>query len=135
MRASTYEGPTSIVSVLTERARELGVQSGTMLVQLPAYAQLELDFRGRYALVDKLNSLYGLALNLDDARAEGERQYASLNGMLDGDPALRGWVQEQEAAYDSAAQAAAPVDTGPKLSPQLEQFLEEIEQRMEDQGA
>lgn len=133
IRGSTYEGPTSIVSTLTERAREeLGVQSGTMLVQLPAYAQLELDFRGRYALIDKLSSMYGLSLDLEEVRDEGEKQYASLNSMLDGNPALRGWVREQEATFDAAVESAAPSETGPPLSPELERFLREVQRKWDD---
>ncbi len=82
VRESTYEGPTTIVALAIEGARRLGVETLTLLVQLPAYAQLERDYRGLHVLLGLLSDLFGLSLNLADLRQEGDCQYAALDDMV-----------------------------------------------------
>ena len=135
VRESTYEGPTTIIALAIEEARQSGVETVTLLVQLPAYAQLERDYRGLCAILELLSGLYGLSLQLDDARREGERQYAALGDVVHKDPRLKGWVQELEAVYDAEAAPPRPAEEPPSLSPELESFLQEMEKGWNGPGA
>lgn len=141
VNSSTYEGPTTILATLADRLREGGAETASMLVQLPAYAQLDPDHHGRHGLLQKLDSIFELGLDLEALRTEGLRQYATIDESLAQNAALSNWVKELEAAYDSqaggsegrpAGRAEGPAE--PKLSPEMEQFLHEMERRWETGG-
>jgi len=128
VRESTYEGPTSVVSLLSYEAAQQGIDNLAVILQLPAYAQVERDYRGMNALLELLSGLYGLSLDTDNVRQEMDRQCAALDKTVEQDPRMRSWIQELEALYDSEAPARAE-EEAPKLSPELEQFLQDIERR------
>lgn len=130
VRSSTYEGPTSVVALVTEEALRRGMESLTTLIQLPTYAQLEEDYMGQHALLRLLEGLYGFTLDLEGVRSQGERQYRRLDQLVQADPRLREAIQRLEAAYDSPEE-----ETGepPTLAPEIERFLQDIEGQ--DEGA
>ena len=101
----------------------------TVILQLPAYAQLERDYRGLLAALELLSGLYGLSLNLDVVREQAERQIALMNESAKEDSRVQAWISELEALYDREAGAASPEAPGPQLSPELERFLHDIERR------
>lgn len=127
IKSSSYEGPTSIVAMATEEARQRGLETLSLIVQLPSYAQLEQDYRGQHALLQILSDLFDLDLDLESLRREGEQQYAALETMIKGDPRLKRWVQELESAYDAEVAARSSSEEAPRLSPELEQFLKDVE--------
>lgn len=126
VRTSNYEGPTSIVSLAGQLAEERGVESAIILVQLPAYAQLEQDIRGQHAALSLLRSLYGLDYNLDSLQLQAERQYQALDETARQDARVRQWLEELETVYDSEL-SEQKSDEPVQLSPEMEQFLKEIE--------
>jgi len=130
VRESRYEGPTTILTLATEQARGRGIEALSLLVQVPAYAQLERDYRGLVELLQALERVLEVELPLQRLWQEAERQYASLDEQVRRDPRLRGWVEDLERAYDQeAASQGAPEP--PPLSPELERLLEDIERRWE----
>jgi predicted ATP-grasp superfamily ATP-dependent carboligase len=131
VRQSTYEGPTTIVAFAIEQARQMDVETVTLVVQLPAYAQLERDYHGAYSLLRLFGDLYGLSLKLDELGKEGEQQYSALDDMVYKDPRVKKWVQELEAAYDTEPGTSRSEDEPTQLSPELERFLREMEQGRE----
>ncbi len=130
VRESRYEGPTTIVTLATEQARARGIESLSLLVQVPAYAQLERDYRGLVELLEALARVLDLSLPLTQLWQEAERQYAGLDEQVRRDPRLRSWVEELERAYDQEM-ASQPSPEPPPLSPELERLLEDIERRWE----
>jgi SHS2 domain-containing protein len=78
--------------------------------------------------LELLSGLYDLSLDTDDVRQEMDRQHAALDKTVEQDPRMKNWVRELEALYDSETAARADEGTS-KLSPELEQFLQEIERR------
>ncbi|HWO94120.1 MAG TPA: PAC2 family protein [Dehalococcoidia bacterium] len=136
IRASSYEGPTTILATIPQEVRSLGAATGTLLVQLPAYARLDPDIHGRYALLRTLSDLFDLGFELDRMRREGEQQYDSLEVALAQNPELAGWVRELESVYDRtvgrpAAPEEAPGGEPSQLSPELERFLADMERRFQ----
>ncbi len=129
VRESSYEGPTTIMAVLPAVAAAAGIQTMTVVLQLPAYAQLERDYRGLLAALELLSGLYGLSLKLDNVREQAERQIALMNESAREDTRVQAWISELEALYDSEAGASSPEAPGPQLSPELEGFLRDIERR------
>lgn len=131
VRKSTYEGPTSIVSLVTEEARRRDIGAMTMLIQIPSYAQLEEDYMGQYTLLRLLEGLYGFYLDLDDLQAQGQRQYQQLDQLAHSDSRLQEAIQQLESAYDSAAEAEEEEKEEPssELAPEIEDFLRDMERR------
>ncbi len=127
LRESTYEGPTTILTLVVNRAQELGIDTLSMILQLPAYAQLEQDYCGLEALLDLLSRIHGLSLDTDSLREERDRQSAALDDSVRQDPRAQEMMRELEASYD--ADLASASEDSPKLSSELERFLHDIERR------
>ncbi|MCS7277062.1 MAG: PAC2 family protein [Dehalococcoidia bacterium] len=130
VRESRYEGPTTILTLATEQARSRGIEALSLLVQVPAYAQLERDYRGLVELLQALGRVLEVSLPLERLWQEAERQYGSLDEQVRRDPRLKAWVEDLERAYDQEL-ASQPSPEPPPLSPELERLLEDIERRWE----
>jgi len=126
VRESNYEGPTTILAMLPALAHEHGIETTTMIIQLPAYAQIERDYRGLQAMLSLLCRAYGFSLDISAVEEEARRQAQAMEESIRDDPRLQAWVTELEAAYDAEVSSAEPAAP---LSPELESFLREVEQR------
>jgi len=137
VRESTYEGPTTIMAILGATVPKQGIDTTTMVLQLPAYAQVERDYMGLEALLSLLSELYGFRLDLSPVSEEAERQRQALDETAQGDTRLQVWLKELEQAYDMEARLQPTVDAEPTtpLSPQLEEFLRDVEQRFDVPGS
>jgi predicted ATP-grasp superfamily ATP-dependent carboligase len=130
VRESTYEGPTTILATMPQLAAGEGIETGSVIVQLPAYIQLERDYCGTEALLEILSRVYSLNLDLEPLRDESNRQRQAMEESVAQNPQLQAMVAELERAYDS--DAPRENDDAPKLSPELEGFLKDIETRLEN---
>ena len=130
--AGTYQGPTSILSLITNEVQQLRIDTLTVMLQLPGYLQVEPYYRGLNALLELLSSLYDLSLNTDAVRQRMERQGASLDESLQRDPHAQEMVRGLEATYDSQPESSAPEGDSPQLSPELDQFLRDVERKLDD---
>ncbi len=128
----TYQGPTSILSLVTNEVQQLGIDTLTVMLQLPGYLQVEPYYRGLNALLELLSGLYDLSLNTDAVRQKMERQGTNLDESVQHDPHVQDMVRELEATYDSEPGSSAPEEDSPKLSPELDQFLHDVERRLDE---
>ena len=128
-KESNYEGPTTILATLPAMALAEAIPTATMILQLPAYAQVERDYRGLLVMLELLAGFYGWQLDLDALRQEAERQRSAMDETAAENPQLQAMVQELERMYDAQAEAA---ETDAALSPELEGFLKDIESRFSD---
>ena len=138
---SNYEGPTSMTGQIAQMAQDSGMATLSLMVRLPLYLQLDNDFSGSARVVEILSPLYGLG----DASAErelGKEQYSQVAPALMKDPQLASLVKRLEVEWDeknggppdisseeSAESHADVADEEIELSPEIEQFLEELRQR------
>jgi hypothetical protein len=130
VRESNYEGPTTILAIMGASGPSLGIETTTMILQLPAYAQVERDYMGLQASLELMTNLYGLELEIDPVREEADRQRQALDETASEDARLQVWLKELELAYDmEARQQPEEEPESPPLSPSLEKFLHEVEQR------
>ena len=133
VRESTYEGPTTIMAMLGTDAAIEKIDTTTMILQLPAYAQVERDYMGLQALLEILSDIYGLDLDLEPVREEAERQRQALDETAQDDARLQVWLKELEQAYDMEARLQPDADDEEQesapLSPELEKFLRDVESR------
>ncbi len=132
--ARRYEGPTSIMSLINAGLEAKAIESNSLMLQLPHYAQLEEDFSAAAAVLEATAEVLALPTELGDAilgmRARGERQYNQLNRMVEDDSDLKRAVERLEQIYDDEHPPVEP--EGPALSPEIERFLGEITRGMDE---
>ena len=130
-RKSAYQGPTSITNLVAEGLSKLGRSIDTMnfMVHLPKYLQAEEDYAGAARLLEVLSSIYDLPPDLAPSR-RGERQYGELGKAVERNAELKALIERMEAQYDAEEAAEDDESSVPaKLSPEVEQFLEEMDRR------
>ena len=126
LQSSSYQGPTSILSLISQEAPKLGIEHMTFVVHLPQYIELEEDYAGAARLMELLCRIYGLPSHLADEE-RGQRQYEELTAAVERNSELKSVLQRLEAQYDST-QAPAQEPPTP-LSPEVERFLRELDER------
>ena len=132
LRRSTYQGPTTIMNLVSDGIDRLGVEAINFMVHLPQYVQLDEDFNGTARMLEALSSVYAdIPADLAPVR-RGQRQYRELNAAVERNPELRGLIQQMEDYYDSneaenrGADEDENVGEPVSLSPEIEQFLSEL---------
>ena len=128
---SRYQGPTSINILISEQALKRGIETMILIVHLPHYAQLEEDYSGQYALLSLVCHLYNLSIDLDRIKQTGEEQYQRISRAVEADPEVRELVRAMEKSYDEGLEETRPPGGMPRLSPEIERFLKEMEKRFE----
>ena len=137
MQQSTYQGPTTIMNLLSEGIEKEAIETINFMVHLPQYVQLEEDYAGTSRMIEVLSSVYdNIPPDLAPVR-RGQRQYRELNASVDRNSELKTLIQQMEQYYDSQltaeAQSAAEGSgsPAPALSPEIEAFLNELGDRLE----
>ena len=135
-RRSTYQGPTSILNLFSDGVPKLDpeIKVMTFTVHLPQYLQIEEDHLGAARLLQVLSSIYDLPEDLPPTE-RGERQYGELDRAMERNSELKSLIQRLETQYDSqeAAKEEEPPPSTP-LSPEVEQFLEEMDRRFGEES-
>ena len=118
---STYQGPTSITSLIPQEVASMGVQTRTFIVHLPQYFQVDEDFTGTARLMEILCSIYHLPNRLRDLE-RGRQQYASLQNMIKDASETSSLLKRLEERYDRNHREGEE-EQPPPLSPSIEEFL------------
>jgi hypothetical protein len=135
LRTSTYQGPTTIMNLLSEGVESEDIESINFMVHLPQYVQLEEDYAGTSRMIEVLASVYkDIPADLAPTR-RGQRQYRELNATVERNSELKDLIQQMEAHYDAQLDseeakkenAVSPTD----LSPEIERFLSELGERLD----
>ena len=132
-RASKYQGPTSIVNLVTEALQDEDVVNSSLMVHIPQYVQLDEDHMGAARLVEVLCAMYGFPDSLADT-TRGQMQYQEIDKAVEGNPQVARLVKQLESAYDRvrAAMTTESPPGGGELSPEVEDFLRQIGQQLDD---
>ncbi len=130
-----YQGPTSIMGLITGELEKSNIENMNLMVHLPQYVELEEDYTGASRLLEILCSIYNLPAELSSSE-EGQRQYREINSKVDQNPAAKAFVKRLEADYDaqvaSGAYPSSFQDAAPPLSPQLQDFLEQLGKQLDN---
>ena len=130
MRA--YQGPTSILTLVHDSLVEAEIQSASLMVHIPQYAQLDEDHLGASRLMEVLCALYGFPDSLAD-NGRGQQQYQSITQMVADNPEARRVILQLESEYDRL-QSSPETEESVSLSPDVESFLQEMGERFEESG-
>jgi predicted ATP-grasp superfamily ATP-dependent carboligase len=126
---SEYVGPTTIAFLISQSASQMGIETLTLIVHLPQYFGLENDHRGQTTLMQMLSSLYGFPVpqdDLDAAKKQADSVSQLAERMMQQEPSYRAILKYLEDEYDSRVNKTK---TESKLSPELEQLLQDLSRR------
>jgi len=130
VRYSDYQGPTTILSLIGQRAVQIGLETCNMIVHLPNYLGMEEDYRGAKRLMEVISSLYGgFAMSLKDlGKADEQEQQvsASAEQIIHQEPRLGLILKQLEANYDARNKEKSEETP---LSPEIETFLSGLDRR------
>src|SRR5438045_3534857 len=107
----------------------------TFMAHLPHYAQLDEDFAGTSRMLEVLSAFYDVPANLVPTH-RGKLQYAEIDAAVERKPEHKALVSRLEAYYDSTYQTQSPPESRtasasdeppPTLSPEIEQFLKDLD--------
>ena len=133
VRESNYEGPTTVLAMLGAAVPAEGIETASVILQLPAYAQVERDYMGLQAMLELMHNLYGFEVDMAPVREEADRQRQALDETASEDPRLQVWLKELEQSYDREMKLLPSPEGSEEpqtqLSPELEKFLREVEGR------
>jgi hypothetical protein len=125
-RRSPYQGPTSIMNLVTDRIGDMDIESMMLMVRLPQYVQLEEDHTGAARLLSVLCSLYDFPSELTVSR-RGKRQYERVSHQMENDPVVKALVAQLEKDYDDNVESTLEERPEPSpLPPSVEEFLRDL---------
>jgi predicted ATP-grasp superfamily ATP-dependent carboligase len=127
---SQYEGPTSILNLIGQEVKKLGIETMSLVVHVPGYFQLSADHRGETHLLEVLKALYDTPIPREDiehAREETEQMETAAETFLQVNPQLRQMLTQLENNYDARVNSREQI----RLSPEVEEFLQNMNQRFE----
>ena len=123
-RPSHYQGPTSIVTLITQQAPEFGTETIWFIVSLPQYVVLEEDYIGKLRLMEVLNLLYRIPIDQKDYEKAVE-QRSLINQKVEKTPELKNILPQLEALYEVRMKRGEG-ERRPDLSPEIEEILWKI---------
>lgn len=131
-RRGQYQGPTTILNVISDSASEMGIESMNFMAHLPQYLQLEEDYSGTARMLDVLSSIYDIPDDLAPSQ-RGDRQYRELTSAAEKNSELKTLISQLESYYDSQYLTESTGEEGPPapLSPEIERFLKDLDQNLE----
>jgi hypothetical protein len=131
-RRSTYQGPTSIVNLVTDAMSQLEIATPSLMVHLPQYVQLDEDHMGASRLIEVLCASYGFPRSLADP-TRGQQQYLDIGRAVERNTEVKRLIRKFEVYYDRVLAAEEP-DEEVSLSPDVEEFLRNVGKRLEGGG-
>ncbi len=130
IESSDYEGPTTITYMVSQRAPDIGIETMSLIVHLPQYTELNEDYMGTVRLMKVLSAMYGLPIDADYTE-KANQQLEQIRVALDKNPQLKNIVEQLEIHYEARTKRRKEEET-PRLSPEVERFLTEIERRFRE---
>ena len=130
-RSNNYQGPMSIMGLVSEELEKVGVETLSLMVQLPQYLDLEEDYSGEASLLKVICALYQLPDFLADPDP-GIRQYMDLSAQVEVDSEIQELVKQLEGMYDARADSHSEEASQPPLSSQIDQFLQDLGREFEE---
>lgn len=125
--SSNYEGPTGIVGVLQAACAQANLPAASLWAAVPHYIASAPNPKAALALVRKLESLVGVAVDaseLERSAADYERQ---VNLAVQSDPDVQAFVERLERAADEEDDSFDPTDlpSGDRIASEFMRFLKQ----------
>ena len=133
-RRNTYQGPTSIVNLVTESMEQMEIPTCSLMAHLPQYMQLDEDHMGASRLMEVLCGVYGFPSSLNDP-TRGQQQYMDIGRAVENNVEVKGLINQLETYYDRVLVGSEP-EEDVAFSPDVEKFLRDMGDRLDgNQGS
>jgi predicted ATP-grasp superfamily ATP-dependent carboligase len=129
--SSDYEGPTTICYLISQQAGAHGIDTVTMIVHLPQYTQLEEDHMGVLRLKEIMAALYGFQIDAESLE-KARRQREQITASAAANPQIREIIEKLEENFDAGLRERKAKEEA--LSPEVEDFLREMERRFRNKS-
>lgn len=100
VRATSYEGPAGIATLLLHQAPRRGVRMLSLVSEVPAYVQGR-NPRCIESVTRRLAAILGVQVRLDDLRADSDAFERKLNEIVEKKPDLAKLIRKLEEDYDN----------------------------------
>jgi proteasome assembly chaperone (PAC2) family protein len=100
MKFSDYEGPASIITFLTTRAKEQDVEMASIVASVPAYVQ-GANPKCIVATTRRIAGIFGIRVDLDDLQASADEFEKKLTEVVQEQPELAENIVKLEQDYDN----------------------------------
>jgi len=130
IESSDYQGPTTFTYLISQRAPDMGTDTMSLIVHLPQYTQMDDDYMGASRLMAVLGSLYDIPKD-ESYLKKAEQQLEQISLALDKNPQMKSIVEQMETRYEARINKRKEEET-PRLSPEVEKFLTEMERRFRE---
>lgn len=117
----TYQGPSSIVNMISKKAADSGIEVAVFIASLPQYVVLEEDYLGKVRLMEILNMLYGIPIDKEDFDRAFEQRNI-INQRVENSPEAKIFLPQLESIYDFRLKAMTTEPTE-HLTPEMEDIL------------
>ncbi|MDX6486984.1 MAG: hypothetical protein QOF43_2137 [Gaiellaceae bacterium] len=135
LEASRYEGPTGIVGVLLDAARNAGISSLSLWAAVPHYVSLAPSPRAALALVRRFGELLQIEVDVEELQQAADEYSEQVSEAVSSDADTSSYVEELERRVDMLS-AEENLPSGDSLAAELTRFLREREEQDErDEGA
>jgi proteasome assembly chaperone (PAC2) family protein len=127
---SSYQGPTGIVGVLSRELRDAGIETASLWANIPFYIQRSPNPKGALAILQRLNTAFGLELSLHDLEVFAARFDAQVAADLEQNPEAAEYARRVQDELDEE-----PGDTRaePEELPDAESMVDELEKFLRQQ--
>jgi proteasome assembly chaperone (PAC2) family protein len=132
---SRYEGPTGIVGVFNNLAKEAGMATASMWGSIPHYVNASPNPKGTLAILEQLNKNLQLDLRLHDLEVFVARFDAQVAEEIAKNPEMAEYarrIEEHQDAEDAALMGQAP-DAGSEELPDAQSMVDELERFLREQ--
>jgi proteasome assembly chaperone (PAC2) family protein len=122
---SEYEGPTGIVGVLQNMCDEAGMPATSLWASVPHYVAAAPNPKAALALVRKLESLVGVAVDATELESAAEDYERQVSLAVQSDPDVQAFVERLERAAEEEEPEPTPGDlpSGDVLAREFQRFL------------
>jgi hypothetical protein len=121
---SHYQGPTSILTLITQQAPTMGIDTIWLIASLPQYVTLEKDYLGKVRLMEVLNLLYNIPIDKEDFEKAVEQRTA-LNKKVEETQDLKSIIPQLEKMYDARVMQKDG-EPNPEMSHDVEEMFWKI---------
>jgi proteasome assembly chaperone (PAC2) family protein len=130
LEPSRYEGPTGIVGVLLDAARNAGIPSLSLWAAVPHYVSLAPSPRAALSLVNRFGELLEMDVDTDDLETAADEYSEQVSEAVSTDSDTAAYVEELERRVDMLS-AEDDLPSGDSLAAELTRFLRERDEQEE----
>ena len=116
-----YQGPTTITTLIIQKAPDLGIETIRFIVSLPHYVALEEDYLGKVRLMETLNLLYNIPIDKKDFERALE-QRGLISQRVERTPELKNLLPQLETMYEVRIKSKEGEGLA-ELTPEMEEVL------------